>query len=165
MRLKRLVDAHQQQMQRARQVEQTAFAGFRSSTHGRRRAQQAKARAARQSTYDDIKKEGPAKPSTPDETQELRDCPKYSTAYKGSLTRSEIYERLMPDNKTGALRIDGPIIPGSPGGGAFMSFLSDGGIVIRTGKKSEEAGPSSGLLCIHTEGQQQKHLGKWDSYY
>jgi len=128
--------------------------------HAKTEASIAKARAARQSTYDDVKKEGPAKPSTPDETQELRDCPKYSTAYKGSLTRSEIYERLMPDNKTGALRIDGPIIPGAPGGGAFMSFLSDGGIVIRTGKKSEEAGPSSGLLCIHTEGQQQKHLGK-----
>lgn len=128
--------------------------------HAKTEASVAKARAARQSTYDDVKKEGPAKPSTPDETQELKECPRYSTAYKGSLTRSEIYERLMPDKKTGALRIDGPIIPGAPGGGAFMSFLSDGSIVIKTGKKSEESGPSSGVLCIDTEGQQQRHKGR-----
>jgi len=136
-----------------------------SDVHAKTEASVANARAARQSTYDTIKKDGPAKPTTPNETQELKDCPRYSTAYKGSLTRSEIYERLMPDKKTGALRIDGPVIPGSPGGGAFMSFLSDGGIVVRTGEKTEESGPSSGILSIYTNGQVQKHLGRTDIQY
>ena len=49
-----------------------------------------------------------AKPTTPDETQELTDNPKFLTWHKGCLTKSEIYERLLPDGVSGALRIDGP---------------------------------------------------------
>ena len=48
------------------------------------------------------------KQTTPDETQELSSGPKFRTVWKGSLTRSEIYERMLPDNLTCALRIDGP---------------------------------------------------------
>jgi hypothetical protein len=124
----------------------------------------AKAQSASNKTYNDLKN-GPAKPVTPNETQNLRSDPAFSTAYKGSLTRCEIYERLMPDGSTGALRIDGPCIPKAPGSGGFISLLSDGGIVLRTGDKSNEAGPASGLLSIHTEGQQQYHGGRTDIEY
>jgi hypothetical protein len=48
------------------------------------------------------------KPTTSDEVQELKDNPRFHTWYKGHLTRSEIYERLLPDGESAALRIDGP---------------------------------------------------------
>ena len=96
-----------------------------------------------------------AKPTTPDETQTTENDIKYRTVWKGSLTRSEIYERSFPDGTTTALRIDGPA-----DNGGFMSFKSDGSLVLRTGKKSKEVGASSGSLNIHTHGQQQKHEGK-----
>ena len=96
-----------------------------------------------------------AKPTTPDETQTTENNVKYRTVWKGSLTRSEIYERAYPDGTTNALRIDGPA-----DNGGFMTFKSDGAIVLRTGKKSKEVGASSGSLNIHTHGQQQKHEGK-----
>jgi len=98
-----------------------------------------------------------AKPTTPDETQNLEGEKRYRTWYKGSLTKSEIYERLYPDGTTGALRIDGPA---SSENGGFMTFKSDGAIVIRTGKKDTEKGAAAGKLCIHTDGQQQKHTSK-----
>ena len=49
-----------------------------------------------------------AKPTTPDEKQTTENDIKYRTVWKGSLTRSEIYERSFPDGTTTALRIDGP---------------------------------------------------------
>ena len=96
-----------------------------------------------------------AKPTTPDEKQTTENDIKYRTVWKGSLTRSEIYERAFPDGTTTALRIDGPA-----DNGGFMTFKSDGSLVLRTGKKSKEVGASSGSLNIHTNGQQQKHEGK-----
>lgn len=96
--------------------------------------------------------EGIFKQTTPDETQDLRDGPRYCTVYKGVLTRSEIYERLLPDKQTAALRIDGPI-----DNGGFLTFDSRGQIVLATGKRDKELGDASGKLCIHTHGQQQKH--------
>ena len=131
-----------------------------TETHTKVEAAVAKAYPASQSTYDTIKTDGTANPKSPDETQQLKDKPKFCTAYKGALTRSEIYERLMPDGTTGALRIDGPCIPSAPAAGGFVALLSDGGIVIRTGDKTEESGPAAGLLSIHTEGQQQYHAGR-----
>jgi len=128
--------------------------------HAKTEARVARAQAANKETYETLKTEGPAKPKTPDETQELADCPKYATVYKGTLTRSEIYERLMPDETTGALRIDGPILPNAPGGGAFICLKSDGKIVIRTGPKSTDSGAESGTLDIRTNGQFQRHEGR-----
>lgn len=93
-----------------------------------------------------------AKPTTPDETQTLSKKPVYSTCYKGSLTKSEIYERMLPDKVSTALRIDGPY----PGGG-FMCLQSSGAILIVTGEKNKEKGPGSGKLCIHSNGQQNRH--------
>ena len=96
--------------------------------------------------------DGIFKQTTPDETQDLRDGPRYCTVYKGVLTRSEIYERLLPDKQTAALRIDGPI-----DNGGFLTFDSRGQIILATGKRDKELGDGSGKLCIHTHGQQQKH--------
>lgn len=128
--------------------------------HAKTEARVAKAQAANKKTYDKVKEEGPAKPTTPNETQKLADCPKYSTIHKCSLTRSDIYTRLMPDETTGALRIDGPILPNAPGGGAFICLKSDGKIVIRTGPKSTNTGSDkSGTLDIYTNGQLQRHEG------
>ena len=127
--------------------------------HAKTEARVAKAQAANKETYDTIKTEGPAKPKTPNETQKLADCPKYSTIHKCTLTRSDIYTRLMPDGTTGALRIDGPILPNAPGGGAFIALKSDGKIVIKTGPKSTDSGSDTGSLDIRTNGQFQRHEG------
>lgn len=127
--------------------------------HAKTEARVAKAQAANKETYDKLKEEGPAKPTTANQTQKLADCPKYSTIHKCSLTRSDIYTRLMPDETTGALRIDGPILPNAPGGGAFICLKSDGKIVIRTGPKSTDSGSDSGTLDIYTNGQYQRHEG------
>lgn len=96
-----------------------------------------------------------AKPTTPNETQDLAKEPRYHTWYKGALTGSEIYERLLPDKQTSALRIDGP------SEGAFV-LSSDGSVKIITGSRSKEAGSGSGKLCIHSHGQQQKHENRSD---
>lgn len=133
--------------------------------HAKTEARVAKAQAANKKTYDKLKTEGPAQPTTPNETQELADCPKYSTIHKCSLTRSDIYTRLMPDETTGALRIDGPILPNAPGGGAFICLRSDGKIVIRTGPKSTDSGAESGTLDIRTNGQFQRHEGRTQIEY
>lgn len=100
------------------------------------------------------------KQTTPDETQSLSKNPRYHTWYKGSLTRSEIYERMFPDGLTSTLRIDGP----APNGG-FIALHSNGSVTIRTGEKNVEKGPGSGKLCIHTDGQQQKHRDRTDIEY
>ena len=100
------------------------------------------------------------KQTTPDETQELRDGPTFNSCWKGSETRSHIYERMMPDKITATLRIDGP-----KQNGGFLAFQSSGAIVLVTGEKNVELGAGSGKLCIHTHGQQQKHEGRTDIEY
>ncbi|AIX20475.1 baseplate hub and tail lysozyme [Synechococcus phage ACG-2014e] len=91
-----------------------------------------------------------AKPTTPDESQELSENPRFRTWYKGTLTRSEIYERVLPDKETKSLRIDGP---------EDSTILQNnlGQIKIITGQKDTERGPGSGKLCIRSWGQQQRH--------
>lgn len=128
--------------------------------HAKTEARVAKAQAANKETYNTLKTDGTAKPTTPNETQTLAESPKYSTIHKCSLTRSDIYTRLMPDGTTGALRIDGPILPNAPGGGAFIALRSDGKIIIRTGPKSTDSGSESGTLDIRTNGQFQRHEGR-----
>lgn len=98
--------------------------------------------------------------TTPDETQDLANGPRFNTCWKGVMTRSEIYERMYPDGQTATLRIDGPA-----GNGGFMALQSSGAIVIVTGEKNVEKGPASGKLCIHTHGQQQKHEQRTDIEY
>ena len=46
--------------------------------------------------------------TTPDQTQSLDDSPTFNVLLKGYKTRSMMYERLLPDNTGGALRIQGP---------------------------------------------------------
>jgi len=90
------------------------------------------------------------KQTTPDEEQALTDNPRFQTWYKGWLTRSEIYERKLPDGLTSALRIDGP-------GDSAFSLDDKGNIRILTGKRDPEKGAGSGVLGIKTWGQQQIH--------
>ena len=92
------------------------------------------------------------KQTTPDETQTLADGPRFKTCWKSEMGRSHIYERMLPDNQNATLRIDGP-----GGDAGFVAFQSNGSVVIVTGEKNVEKGASSGKLCIHTHGQQQKH--------
>ena len=96
--------------------------------------------------------------TTPDETQELSDSPRFNTLAKDWLTRSEIYGRLLPDGETRSLRIDGPL-----GGGCFQTFKSDGGIRIRTGPINTETAGSAVLGLYSEGGTVQKHLSC--SYY
>ena len=70
------------------------------------------------------------KQTTPDETQELSSGPKFRTVWKGSLTRSEIYERMLPDNLTCALRIDGPA-------DSAIVLNNKGNVRIITGEKTD----------------------------
>ena len=88
------------------------------------------------------------KQTTPDEEQALLDQPRFCTWTKGWLTRSEIYERMLPDGLTSALRIDGP-------SDSAFSLDDKGNVRILTGKKTQVAG--SGVLGIKTWGQQQLH--------
>ena len=83
------------------------------------------------------------KQTTPDETQELNGGPRFQTWYKGFLTRSEIYERMMPDGLTSALRIDGP-----DSGGAAIVINSKGNVKLITGKRTASAIPNSPLTYI-----------------
>jgi len=91
-----------------------------------------------------------AKPTTPDETQDTGSGPRFRTWYKGTLTRSEIYERVLPDGESKALRIDGP---------ADSTILQNnlGQLKLITGQRNKESGPGSGKLCIHSWGYQAKH--------
>jgi len=91
-----------------------------------------------------------AKPTTPDESQSLSESPRFRTWFKGTLTRSEIYERLLPDGESAALRIDGP---------ADSTIVQNnlGQVKIITGQRNKERGPGSGKLCIHSWGYQAKH--------
>lgn len=96
-----------------------------------------------------------ANPTTPDETQELEGSLRYHTAYKGNLTRAEIYEWSLPNDAGSCLSIDGPA-----DGGNYIELDSFGRIHLVTGEKSKESGPGSGKLCIHTWGYQATHEEK-----
>jgi hypothetical protein len=98
------------------------------------------------------------KQTTPDESQELKESPRFQTWYKGYLTKSEIYERMMPDGLTSALRIDGP-----DSGGAAVVMNSKGNIKLITGKRNDVAG--SGTLDIRTAGCNQLHDGRTNIQY
>tara|TARA_B100001989_G_scaffold203987_1_gene152479 strand:+ start:468 stop:1550 length:1083 start_codon:yes stop_codon:yes gene_type:complete len=96
--------------------------------------------------------------TTPDESQDLSDGPLFNTLTKGWRTRSEIYERILPDGETSSLRINGPAF-----GGSFMTYRSDGGIRIGTGPLNTETAGSSVLGLYSEGGTNQKHLSA--SYY
>lgn len=98
------------------------------------------------------------KPTTSDEVQELKDNPRFHTWYKGNLTSSEIYERLLPDGESAALRIDGP-------SDSAIVLDSKGCLRLITGERSKEQGPGSGKLCIRTSGQQQLHEDRSNIQY
>jgi hypothetical protein len=99
-----------------------------------------------------------AKPITPNETQDTGSGPRFNVWHKGSLTRSEIYERLLPDGESAALRIDGPA-------DSAIVLDSKGCLRLLTGERSKEQGPGSGKLCIKTNGQQQLHQERTDIQY
>ena len=98
------------------------------------------------------------KQTTPDEAQKLNSGPRFNTWYKGWFTRSEIYERMMPDGLTSALRIEGP-----DSGGAAMVMNSKGNVKLITGVRTEVAG--SGTLDIKTHGCNQLHNGRTNIQY
>ena len=98
------------------------------------------------------------KQKTPDEAQQLNSGPRFNTWYKGWYTRSEIYERMMPDGLTSALRIEGP-----DSGGAAIVMNSKGNIKLITGKSTDVAG--SGTLDINTQGSNQLHNGRTNIQY
>ena len=110
--------------------------------------------AASQETTNSIKKDGIAKPITPDETQDtsgIRLC----YAWKGHKTRASIYERTLPDKLTTALCIDGP-----SGTDNAMTFHNDGRITVMTGTRDPNKGAASGKLNITTYGGLHKHEGR-----
>ena len=112
--------------------------------------------AAQQETYNQIKTEGVAKPTTPNETQETETI-KFNPLLKGYLTRSTIYERQLPDKITQALCFDGPKDADN-----HLTFASDGSITLMTGKRDPNRGAGSGRLNIHAYGGQQKYKGRVD---
>ena len=95
---------------------------------------------------------------TPDEAQQLNSGPRFNTWYKGWFTRSEIYERMMPDGLTSALRMEGP-----DSGGAAIVMNSKGNLKLITGGRTEVAG--SGTLDIKTHGCNQLHNGRTNIQY
>ena len=98
------------------------------------------------------------KQTTPDEAQQLNNGPRFNTWYKGWFTRSEIYERMMPDGLTSALRIEGP-----DSGGAAIVMNSKGNLKLITGVRTEAAG--TGTLDIKTHGCNQLHNGRTNIQY
>ena len=95
---------------------------------------------------------------TPDEAQNLVNGPRFNTWYKGWFTRSEIYERMMPDGLTSALRMEGP-----DSGGAAIVMNSKGNLKLITGVRTEAAG--TGTLDIKTHGCNQLHNGRTNIQY
>ena len=95
---------------------------------------------------------------SPDELQNLINGPRFNTWYKGWFTRSEIYERMMPDGLTSALRMEGP-----DSGGAAIVMNSKGNLKLITGGRTEVAG--SGTLDIKTHGCNQLHNGRTNIQY
>ena len=98
------------------------------------------------------------KQKTPDEAQQLNSGQRFNTWYKGWFSRSEIYERMMHDGLTSALRVEGP-----ESGGAAMVMNSKGNIKLITGVRTEVAG--SGTLDIKTHGCNQLHNGRTNIQY
>ena len=99
------------------------------------------------------------KQSTPNESQSLDDNPTFNVLLKGYKTRSMLYERLLPDNTGGALRIQGP-----RGGNTAIIMDNKGSIKIKTGPLNTNIA-GSGILGIRTQGQQQLHLGRSNIQY
>ena len=99
------------------------------------------------------------KQSTPNESQSLDDNPTFNVLLKGYKTRSMLYERLLPDNTGGALRIQGP-----RGGNTAIVMDNKGSIKIKTGPLNTNIA-GSGILGIRTQGQQQLHLGRSNIQY
>ena len=97
--------------------------------------------------------------TTPDQTQSLDDSPTFNVLLKGYKTRSMMYERLLPDNTGGALRIQGP-----RGGNTAFIMDNNGSIKIKTGPKNTNIA-GSGILGIKTQGQQQLHEGRSNLQY
>ena len=98
------------------------------------------------------------KQKTADEAQQLNSGPRFNTWYKGWFTRSEIYERMMPDGLTSALRMEGP-----DSGGAAIVMNSKGNLKLITGVRTEAAG--TGTLDIKTHGCNQLHNGRTNIQY
>jgi len=98
------------------------------------------------------------KPTTFNESQDLKDQPRFQTWYKGSLTGSEIYERVLPGDGGSALRIDGP-------SDAAIVLDDKGSIRLLSGVRDKDTGPGSGRLYIRTCGQVQKHDGRTNIEY
>ena len=97
--------------------------------------------------------------TTPDQEQSLDDNPTFNVLLKGYKTRSMLYERLLPDNTSGALRLQGP-----RGGNTAIIMDNKGSIKIKTGPKNTEIA-GSGILGIKTQGQQQLHEGRSNIQY
>lgn len=110
-----------------------------------------KQKPASQQTYKNLEEKGPAKPSTPSETQTTKESPRLCVAYKGSLTKSSIYETAYPDGTTKTLRIDGPA-------DSFICQNNIGQLILVSGKYSKKISPASGQINLHSYGgTQQKH--------
>ena len=99
------------------------------------------------------------KQTSPDQSQSLDDNPTFNVLLKGYKTRSMLYERLLPDNTGGALRIQGP-----RGGNTAIVMDNKGSIKIKTGPLNTNIA-GSGILGIRTQGQQQLHLGRSNIQY
>ena len=97
--------------------------------------------------------------TTPDESQSLDYNPTFNVLLKGYKTRSMLYERLLPDNTSGALRLQGP-----RGGNTAIIMDNKGSIKIKTGPKNTEIA-GSGILGIKTQGQQQLQEGRSNIQY
>ena len=110
--------------------------------------------AATQETYNAIKKDGIAKPTTPDETQDTAGI-RLTYLLKGYRTRASIYERALPDKLTTALCIDGP-----SGSDNALTLHNDGRITVMTGARDPNLGASSGRLNITTHGGLHRHLSR-----
>ena len=86
------------------------------------------------------------KQTTEDETQSLKDKPKFSVIYKGHMTRSTILETKYPgDSGAQELTVDGP-------GDNFIIMDSLSRINIRTGPRNPAIGAGSGALNINAGG-------------
>ena len=99
------------------------------------------------------------KQTSPDQSQSLDDNPTFNVLLKGYKTRSMLYERLLPDNTGGALRIQGP-----RGGNTAIVMDNKGSIKIKTGPLNTNIA-GSGILGIKTQGQQQLHQGRSNIQY
>lgn len=110
-----------------------------------------KQKPASSQTYQNLQNKGPATPSTPNQTQATKESPRLCVAYKGSLTKSSIYETAYPDGVTKTLRIDGPA-------DSFICQNNIGQLILVSGKYSQKISPASGQINLHSYGgTQQKH--------